>query len=66
MHVIVVGAGAVGQAIAANLEDSHDVVVIDPDSDIVETELLTTFSPSAATEPNSGRCARPESNEPIS
>ncbi|MWV38910.1 Trk system potassium transporter TrkA [Natrialba sp. INN-245] len=36
MRVIVVGAGAVGQAIAANLEDSHDVVVIDPDSDIVE------------------------------
>ncbi|NGM69485.1 Trk system potassium transporter TrkA [Natronolimnobius sp. AArcel1] len=36
MHVVIVGAGDVGQAIASNLEDSHDVVVIDQDQDVVE------------------------------
>ncbi|OVE84393.1 Trk system potassium transporter TrkA [Natronolimnobius baerhuensis] len=36
MHVIIVGAGDVGQAIASNLEDSHDVVVIDRNQEIVE------------------------------
>ena len=36
MRVVVVGAGAVGRAIAENLEDSHDVVVVDRDRDTVE------------------------------
>ncbi|TYL37617.1 Trk system potassium transporter TrkA [Natronococcus pandeyae] len=36
MHVVIVGAGEVGRAIAANLESSHDVVVIDQDGDIVD------------------------------
>ncbi len=34
--MIVVGAGEVGRTIAANLEDSHDVVVVDQDSGVVE------------------------------
>ena len=36
MRVVVVGAGAVGRSIAENLEDSHDVVVVDRDREIVE------------------------------
>ncbi|MHC3439149.1 Trk system potassium transporter TrkA [Natrialbaceae archaeon A-gly3] len=36
MRVVVVGAGEVGKAIATNLEESHDVVVIDRDSDLIE------------------------------
>ncbi len=36
MHVIVVGAGEVGRAIAANLADTHDVVVVDRDGDVAE------------------------------
>ncbi|AGB31589.1 potassium transporter peripheral membrane component [Natrinema pellirubrum DSM 15624] len=36
MYVIIVGAGEVGRSIAANLEDGHDVVVIDRDADVVE------------------------------
>lgn len=36
MRVIIVGAGEVGSSIAANLADSHEVVVIDADSDRVE------------------------------
>ncbi|MFP8957919.1 Trk system potassium transporter TrkA [Natrialbaceae archaeon A-CW3] len=36
MRVVIVGAGEVGRAIATNLETSHDVVVIDQDSDVVE------------------------------
>ncbi|WP_290812263.1 NAD-binding protein, partial [Halovivax sp.] len=36
MRVVVVGAGAVGRAIAENLEDSHDVVVVDRDEGVVE------------------------------
>ncbi|MFP9060425.1 Trk system potassium transporter TrkA [Natrialbaceae archaeon A-chndr2] len=36
MHVVVVGAGEVGTAIAKNLESSHDVIVIDQDPDVVE------------------------------
>ncbi|MFP8952710.1 Trk system potassium transporter TrkA [Natrialbaceae archaeon A-arb3/5] len=36
MRVVVVGAGEVGRSIAANLDQSHDVVVIDRDSEIVE------------------------------
>ena len=36
VHVIVVGAGDVGQSIASNLEDAHDVVVVDRDPELVE------------------------------
>ena len=36
MHVIVVGAGEVGRSIARNLQDTHDVVVVDTDRDVVE------------------------------
>ncbi|OIB56473.1 Trk system potassium transporter TrkA [Natrialba sp. SSL1] len=36
MRVIVVGAGEVGRSIAANLESSHDVVVVDRDAETVE------------------------------
>ncbi|OAQ53992.1 potassium transporter TrkA [Natrinema mahii] len=36
MYVIIVGAGEVGRSIAANLEDGHDVVVIDRDADVVD------------------------------
>ncbi|ELZ01197.1 potassium transporter peripheral membrane component [Natrialba chahannaoensis JCM 10990] len=36
MRVIVVGAGEVGRSIAANLESSHDVVVVDRDGETVE------------------------------
>lgn len=36
MYVIIVGAGEVGRSIAANLEDGHDVAVIDQDADLVE------------------------------
>ncbi|MFA9503826.1 Trk system potassium transporter TrkA [Natrinema sp. H-ect1] len=36
MYVIIVGAGEVGRSIAANLEDGHDVVVIDRDANVVE------------------------------
>ncbi len=36
MHVLIVGAGEVGRSIAANLEQSHDVVVVDRDRDTVE------------------------------
>lgn len=36
MRVVIVGAGEVGRAIARNLESSHEVVVIDRDSAIVE------------------------------
>jgi len=32
MHVVIIGAGEVGTAIAANLDDSHDVVVVDSDA----------------------------------
>ena len=36
MRVIVVGAGEVGRSIASNLADSHDVVVIERDDQVVE------------------------------
>jgi trk system potassium uptake protein len=36
VRVIIVGAGEVGQSIAENLERSHEVVVIDQDSEIIE------------------------------
>ncbi|QCS42439.1 Trk system potassium transporter TrkA [Natrinema versiforme] len=36
MYVIIVGAGEVGRSIAANLEDGHNVAVIDQDADLVE------------------------------
>ncbi|MCU4742601.1 Trk system potassium transporter TrkA [Natronoglomus mannanivorans] len=36
MRVIIVGAGEVGRSIASNLEQSHDVVVIDRNPDVVE------------------------------
>ncbi|ELZ03852.1 Trk system potassium transporter TrkA [Natrialba aegyptia] len=36
MRVIVVGAGRVGRSIAANLEQTHEVVVVDRDGDTVE------------------------------
>ncbi|MFC6718864.1 Trk system potassium transporter TrkA [Natrialbaceae archaeon GCM10025810] len=36
MYVIVVGAGEVGRSIASNLAETHDVVVIDRDSDVTE------------------------------
>lgn len=36
MRVIIVGAGQVGRSIAANLQDTHDVVVIDQDDSLVE------------------------------
>jgi len=36
MRVIVVGVGEVGRSIAANLETTHDVVVIERDSELVE------------------------------
>ncbi len=36
MRVIVVGAGEVGRTIAANLQESHEVVIVDQDSTIVE------------------------------
>ncbi|WP_049895072.1 Trk system potassium transporter TrkA [Halopiger xanaduensis] len=36
MRVVIVGAGEVGRAIAANLDDSHDVVIVDRDGDVVE------------------------------
>lgn len=36
MRVIIVGAGQVGRSIAANLQDTHDVVVIDKDNALVD------------------------------
>lgn len=36
MHVVIIGAGEVGTSIAASLDDSHDVVVIDLDEDRAE------------------------------
>ncbi|EMA38600.1 Trk system potassium transporter TrkA, partial [Halobiforma nitratireducens] len=36
MRIVIVGAGEVGRAIASNLEDSHDIVVIDRDPEVVE------------------------------
>ncbi|SDZ81001.1 trk system potassium uptake protein TrkA [Haloplanus vescus] len=36
MHIIIVGAGQVGSSIAADLADSHDIVVMDRDGDRVE------------------------------
>ncbi len=36
MRVVIVGAGEVGNAIATNLEDAHEVVVIDCDREIIE------------------------------
>ncbi|SFB97153.1 trk system potassium uptake protein TrkA [Halobiforma haloterrestris] len=36
MRVVIVGAGEVGRTIAHNLEESHDVVVVDRDPDVVE------------------------------
>ncbi|WP_121744481.1 Trk system potassium transporter TrkA [Natronorubrum halophilum] len=36
MYVLIVGAGQVGQMIASNLEDSHDVAVVERDPDIVD------------------------------
>lgn len=36
MRVIIVGAGQVGHSIAANLQEPHDVIVIDKDDTIVE------------------------------
>ncbi|RKD94689.1 Trk system potassium transporter TrkA [Halopiger aswanensis] len=36
MRVVIIGAGDVGRAIAANLEASHEVVVVDRDGDVVE------------------------------
>lgn len=36
MRVIVVGAGDVGRSIAANLEDSHEVVVVDQNEEVVD------------------------------
>ncbi|QLC34511.1 Trk system potassium transporter TrkA [Halarchaeum sp. CBA1220] len=36
MRVVIVGAGEVGSSIAASLAESHDVVVVDVDSDRVE------------------------------
>ncbi|WP_255190613.1 Trk system potassium transporter TrkA [Natronobeatus ordinarius] len=42
MYVIVVGAGEVGRSIATNLEDSHEVVIVDRDGDLVE-ELTYTL-----------------------
>ncbi|MFW5911169.1 MAG: Trk system potassium transporter TrkA [Halolamina sp.] len=36
MHVIIVGAGQVGESIAADLSDAHDVVIVEQDADRVE------------------------------
>ncbi|WP_225334767.1 Trk system potassium transporter TrkA [Halomicrobium urmianum] len=36
MRVIVIGAGEVGQSIAANLANAHDVVVVERDGDLVD------------------------------
>ncbi|SFB70265.1 trk system potassium uptake protein TrkA [Halobiforma haloterrestris] len=36
MHIVVIGAGEVGREIAANLQASHDVVVVDSDPDVIE------------------------------
>lgn len=36
MYVLIVGAGQVGQMIAANLADSHDVAVVERDPDLAE------------------------------
>ncbi|WP_246999962.1 Trk system potassium transporter TrkA [Halosolutus gelatinilyticus] len=36
MRVVIVGAGEVGRTIATNLEDSHDVVIVDCDSSTVD------------------------------
>lgn len=36
MYVIVVGAGEVGRTIATNLQDSHDVAIVDRDGQLVE------------------------------
>jgi len=36
VHVVVVGAGEVGMAIAKNLEAGHEVVVVDRDPDVVD------------------------------
>ena len=36
VHVVIVGAGAVGRSIAVNLADSHEVVVVDRDRETVE------------------------------
>jgi trk system potassium uptake protein TrkA len=37
MHVIIIGAGEVGSSIASSLADSHEVVVVDVDSERVDT-----------------------------
>lgn len=37
MHVIIIGAGEVGSSIAESLSGSHDVVVVDKDTEIVES-----------------------------
>jgi trk system potassium uptake protein TrkA len=37
MYVIVIGAGEVGSNIAASLADSHEVVLVDRDGDVVES-----------------------------
>lgn len=42
MYVLVVGAGEVGKMIASNLEHSHDVAMVDRDSDIVD-DLTYTY-----------------------
>jgi len=36
VYVIIVGAGEVGRSIAANLEDTHDVALVDRDGDVTE------------------------------
>ncbi|SDK68623.1 Trk system potassium transporter TrkA [Natronorubrum texcoconense] len=36
MYVLIVGAGQVGKMIASNLQDSHDVAVVERDSEIAE------------------------------
>ncbi len=42
MYVLVVGAGEVGQSIAANLEGSHDVVVVERDPELAD-EIAYSF-----------------------
>ena len=37
MHIIIIGAGVVGQTLAENLDNSHEIVVIDQDEDLVKT-----------------------------
>lgn len=41
MHIVVIGAGEVGSSIAADLSETHDIVVVDLDPDRVES---LTFS----------------------